>query len=77
MLPLALLALSNFMGDDLRNVLNRKSLWTGSSHVNTDCSDKVRRVEAFGVHRIVLPTEKTYCFQNSGYRNLIYSTKQR
>ena len=30
MLLLALL--SNFMGDDLRNVLSRKSLLTGSSH---------------------------------------------
>ena len=52
MLLLALL--SNFMGDDLRSVLSRKCLWTGSSHVNTDCSHKVRRVEAFDGHRIAL-----------------------
>ena len=50
MLVLALL--SNLMGDDFRNVLNRKCLWTGSSH-------KVRRVEAFGRLRIVLLKEKT------------------
>ena len=75
MLLLALL--SNFMGDDLRSVLSRKCLWTGSSHVNTDCSHKVRRVEVFGGHRIVLLKEKTYFFQNRAYKNLTYSIKQR
>ena len=54
-----------------------KCVWTGSSHVNTECSHKVRRIEAFGRHRIVLLKEKTYCFQNRAYRNLIYSIKQR
>ena len=54
-----------------------KCLRTRSSHVNTDCSHKVRRVEAFGGHRIVLLKEKTYCFQNRAYRNLVYSIKQR
>ena len=53
-----------------------KCLWIGSSHVNTDCNNKVKRVEAFGGHRIVLLKEKTYFFQNRAYRNLIYSIKQ-
>ena len=52
MLLLALL--SNVTGDDLRNAINRKYLGTGSNHVKTDWSHKVRGVEAFdGKQRFV------------------------